>query len=102
VYTSNIFAIIGLRSLYFLLANFLGMFRFLSVGLAAVLIFVGAKMLAEDWIKTRFDIGQQQMILISLGVIGVILAVAVVASLLIPVKGAPDVGSAPLEDSRSV
>src|SRR5439155_2554469 len=47
VYTSNIFAILGLRSLFFLLAGFLGMFRYLSVGLAAVLAFVGLKMILE-------------------------------------------------------
>ena len=47
VFTSNIFAIIGLRSLYFLLAGALGYFRYLKVGLSIVLVFVGAKMLVE-------------------------------------------------------
>jgi tellurite resistance protein TerC len=49
VYTSNIFAILGLRSLYFLLAGFLGMFRFLNVGLGVILAFIGVKMLTDDW-----------------------------------------------------
>ena len=47
VYSSNVFAILGLRSLYFLLAGMLGMFRFLNVGLGIVLVFVGAKMALE-------------------------------------------------------
>ena len=47
VYTSNIFAILGLRALYFLLAGFLGRFRYLHVGLSLVLAFVGLKMIAE-------------------------------------------------------
>jgi tellurite resistance protein TerC len=73
-YTSNIFAILGLRSLFFLLANFLGMFRYLSIGLAIVLAFIGVKMLIADWYKV--PIGW------SLAAIGTILGVAVVASLL--------------------
>ena len=47
VYTSNIFAILGLRSLYFAIAGIMGYFRFLKVGLAFVLTFVGLKMLAS-------------------------------------------------------
>jgi tellurite resistance protein TerC len=49
VFTSNIFAILGLRSLYFLLADVVGRFAYLKVGLSLVLIFVGAKMLAIDF-----------------------------------------------------
>jgi tellurite resistance protein TerC len=49
VFTSNIFAILGLRSLYFALAGALQYFRFLKTGLAGVLIFVGLKMLASPW-----------------------------------------------------
>ena len=48
VFTSNAFAILGLRALYFLLAGFLGRLRYLNVGLAAVLVFVGVKMLLTD------------------------------------------------------
>jgi tellurite resistance protein TerC len=50
VFTSNVFAILGLRSLYFVLANAIDYFRFLKFGLALVLVFIGAKMLAEKWI----------------------------------------------------
>ena len=57
-FTSNVFAILGLRALYFLLAGVMGLFRFLNYGLAAVLVFVGAKMIAEaarhnEWLAAR-------------------------------------------------
>ncbi|MBN2080964.1 TerC family protein [bacterium] len=74
VYTSNVFAIFGLRSLYFALANLVGMFRYLPYGLAAVLIFVGIKMCIEPFYRVE--------VLASLTVIGSILCVAIVASLI--------------------
>src|SRR5207342_2936242 len=49
VFTSNAFAILGLRALYFLLAGVLGRFAYLKLGLAAVLVFVGIKMIVSDW-----------------------------------------------------
>jgi tellurite resistance protein TerC len=51
VFTSNVFAILGLRSLYFVLAGAISYFRFLKVGLAFVLVFIGFKMLIVDWFK---------------------------------------------------
>jgi tellurite resistance protein TerC len=84
VYTSNIFAILGLRSLYFLLANLLGMFRYLNVGLAFVMAFVGLKMIVEEPLAPYLEahgFGQTTRILVSLGVIAAILTTAVVASL---------------------
>lgn len=75
VYTSNIFAIMGLRSLYFAITGIMGYFRFLKTGLAFVLSFVGIKMLAEFF---HFEIP----IVLSLGIIVFILAVSIVASLL--------------------
>jgi tellurite resistance protein TerC len=74
VFTSNAFAILGLRSLYFLLADAADRFRYLKVGLAAVLIFVGAKMLLTDILHL-------EPVVSLMAIIG-ILAVAVVASLL--------------------
>jgi tellurite resistance protein TerC len=74
VYTSNVFAILGLRSLYFLLAGVIDKFHYLKLGLSAVLTFVGVKMLLTD---TAYKIP----IFVSLGVIAAILTVAVVASL---------------------
>ena len=76
VYTSNIFAILGLRALYFLLAGILDMFRYLKVGLAFVLCFVGAKMMLVDFYK--IPIGT------SLGVVAGILAISMLASLVKP------------------
>jgi len=57
VFTSNVFAILGLRALYFLLAGVMHMFRYLSYGLSAVLIFVGLKMLAEWGVSTFPTLG---------------------------------------------
>jgi len=51
VFTSNVFAILGLRSLYFVLAGAIAYFRFLKIGLAVVLVFIGFKMLIVDWFK---------------------------------------------------
>jgi tellurite resistance protein TerC len=74
VYTSNVFAILGLRSLYFAVAGFVSMFQYLHYGLAAILVFVGAKMLLADTVHIP--------VLASLGVIAGLLATAVAASLL--------------------
>jgi len=74
VYTSNVFAILGLRAFYFLLAGVLPYFRYLSVGLSLVLMFVGAKMLAEKWVKISTGI--------SLAIVGAVLIASVVASLI--------------------
>jgi tellurite resistance protein TerC len=76
VYTSNIFAILGLRALYFLLAGVLGRIRYLTVGLSFVLVFVGGKMIAEPWLHISVQI--------SLVAVAGILAVALAASLLTP------------------
>lgn len=74
IYSSNVFAILGLRALYFLLAAVLPLFRYLSAGLSIVLMFIGAKMLLEKWVQISTAV--------SLGVVAGVLAVAVVASLL--------------------
>ena len=73
VFTSNAFAILGLRALYFLLAGMMGRFTYLKTGLAAILLFVGGKMLLAEW--WHVPIG------VSLGVIAAILAVAIGVSL---------------------
>lgn len=77
VYTSNVFAILGLRAMYFLLAGVVEKFHYLQLGLAVVLVFVGVKMLV-----TYFDL--HIPIGISLGVVGGVLGTAVAASLLFP------------------
>ena len=78
VYTSNVFAILGLRAMYFLLAGVLSRLRFLTVGLSFVLTFIGAKMIAHKWV----DIPEH----ISLLVVAGILLMALAASLLFPVR----------------
>ena len=74
VYTSNIFAILGLRAMYFLLAGVMDKFRYLKVGLATVLVFVGIKMTVADLYKIPVGV--------SLGAVAMILAIAIVESLL--------------------
>ncbi len=81
VYTSNIFAILGLRSLFFLLSGIMDRFHYLKYGLAAVLIFVGAKMLMSE---TAWEVP----IVWSLVIIVGLLAAAIVASLLRPHRSA--------------
>jgi len=74
VYTSNVFAILGLRALFFLLAGVMEMFHYLRVGLSFVLCFVGAKMLIVDFYKIPIGV--------SLGVVGGILLLSILASML--------------------
>ena len=78
VLTSNIFAILGLRAMYFMLADMADRFHFLNYGLAAVLSFIGIKMLIMDFYKIP--------IAVSLGVVFVLVTGSMVASLMIPAK----------------
>ena len=80
VLTSNIFAILGLRALYFLLADLASRFHLLKYGLALVLVFIGTKMLIVEWFKIP--------VFLSLGVVAAILVTSVAASWLIPEKKA--------------
>lgn len=91
VYTSNVFAILGLRSLYFALAGVMDKFHFLKIGLGAVLAFVGVKMCLghSPW---KIDTS------ISLAVIVTVLAVSVIASLIWPKKAELKVAETPEED----
>jgi TerC family integral membrane protein len=73
VYTSNIFAMLGLRSLYFVLAGAVEKFRYLRVGLAAILVFFGGRLLLSDVVEVPNHV--------SLGVIAVALALSVIVSL---------------------
>jgi len=79
VFTSNVFAILGLRSLYFALAGMISEFRYLKVSLALVLMLVGVKMMTHVWLK---ELAGQYFNLYLLGVVLFILAAGVVASLL--------------------
>jgi TerC family integral membrane protein len=80
VYTSNVFAILGLRSLFFVLSGVLGRFEKLNVGLALVLIFVGAKMIIADWYHIHIGV--------SLGVVASLIGGSVVWSMLLT-RGRP-------------
>jgi tellurite resistance protein TerC len=78
VYTSNVFAILGLRSLYFALAGIEKYFKYLKYGLSAILVFVGAKMCLADVLKIPIEI--------SLIVIGFTLAIAMLCSRILPLR----------------
>jgi TerC family integral membrane protein len=86
VYTSNVFAILGLRSLYFLIAGMISTFRYLKIGLALVLQFVGGKMLIVQWVKIPIGI--------ALGVVVAILASAIFFSIRAARREAAEAGSA--------
>lgn len=81
VYTSNVFAILGLRSLYFAVSGVMDLFHYLVYGLSLVLIFIGVKMLIADVYKIPIEY--------SLLAIAVVLVVSIVASLLRPRRGVP-------------
>lgn len=78
VYTSNVFAVLGLRSIYFALAGMMELFHYLNEGLAIILVFIGAKMLLSHYfvIPTGW----------ALGIVAGILAISIIASLLFPQK----------------
>ncbi|WP_051284008.1 TerC family protein [Desulforegula conservatrix] len=80
VFTSNVFAILGLRSLYFALAGMMDKFRYLKVSLACILTLVGAKMLVAEWLKEQLG---EHFGLYLLGMIVLILALGVIFSLII-------------------
>ncbi|HVN10318.1 MAG TPA: TerC/Alx family metal homeostasis membrane protein [Patescibacteria group bacterium] len=80
VYTSNVFAILGLRASYFLLAALVPRLVYLSAGLATVLVFIGVKMLVEPWMQISIGV--------SLGVVVSALVLTTVASLLAPSRAA--------------
>ena len=79
VYTSNVFAILGLRSMYFALAGMMEFFHYLHYGLSVVLIFVGAKMLVSHYYEIPT--------VVALAVVVLVLGISVMASLLFPKQG---------------
>ena len=91
VYTSNVFAILGLRALYFALAGIMQLFSYLHYGLSAILVFVGAKMLLTDIYKMPVGI--------ALGVVAAILLLSVIASVVRPPQ--PEIVAAPADPEGS-
>ena len=81
VYTSNVFAILGLRSLYFALASLINLFHYLKIGLSVVLTFVGVKMILAEIFPIPISL--------ALGVVGVVLLLSVLASMIWPKKEKP-------------
>ncbi|GAA4302445.1 TerC family protein [Nibribacter koreensis] len=81
VYTSNVFALLGLRALYFALAGIMQLFHYLHYGLSLILIFIGGKLILSNW----FEINM----VIALGVVAFILVGSVVLSLMFPKKDQP-------------
>ena len=84
VFSSNIFAILGLRSLFFALQGFMHLFRFLKMGLALILVLIGLKLCFSAWIEQRW--GMQPIEAIVLGLVAVVLLGSVALSILIPEK----------------
>jgi tellurite resistance protein TerC len=82
VYTSNIFAILGLRSIFFALAGIIQLFQYLQHGLSVILVFVGVKMLISNFYKIPVGV--------ALGVVAGVLVISVLASLFWPPKQPPD------------
>jgi tellurite resistance protein TerC len=87
IYTSNIFAVLGLRSLFFLLRGAVSKFDFLQQGIAIVLVFIGLKMLGEYWINQWLD--KTTQVFISLGVILVCISGSIFYSIFVDKKGLP-------------
>jgi len=87
IYTSNIFAVLGLRSLFFLLRGAVSKFDYLQQGIAIVLVFIGLKMLGEHWINQWLDKNVQ--VFISLGVIMVCISGSILYSIFMKKKGSP-------------
>ena len=84
VFTSNVFAILGLRSLYFVLAGAIGYFRYLKVGLALVLVFVGVKMLiaphSENGNRFQYEIPIGASLLVVVGIIVCSILASIIAA----------------------
>jgi len=87
IYTSNIFALLGLRSLFFLLRSAISKFDYLPQGIAVVLVFIGLKMLCEHWINPYM--GKTTQVLVSLAVIIVCLSGSIIFSIYNQKKGEP-------------
>jgi tellurite resistance protein TerC len=87
IYTSNIFAVLGLRSLFFLLRGAVSKFDYLQQGIAIVLVFIGLKMLCEHWINQW--VPKSIQVIISLGVIMVCIAGSIFYSIFMIKKGTP-------------
>ena len=96
IYTSNIFAVLGLRSLFFLLRGAVSKFDYLQQGIAIVLIFIGIKMLTEHWLNQWM--GKNVQVLLSLAVITLCIGGSIFYSMYVTKRGVP----ADVEDTDRV
>jgi len=87
IYTSNIFAILGLRALYFVVGGMMDRFHYLKIGLGLILVFIGIKMASQDLIEEK--LGHELSPVVSLAVVVALLAGSIVASLLRPRQASP-------------
>ncbi|MFN4986569.1 MAG: TerC family protein [Ignavibacteria bacterium] len=78
VFTSNVFAVMGLRSLFFAVVGVMGIFHYLKYGLSVILTFIGVKMFIQDWYHITIEV--------ALGVIAGVLALSIIASIMFPEK----------------
>jgi tellurite resistance protein TerC len=88
VYSSNIFAIMGLRSLFFLISNVVNLFAYLKYGLSLLLIFIGVKIILHDFLVEKFGFTNST----SLIIVGLILGTSILASVLFPPKSGVESG----------
>src|SRR5207302_9569997 len=88
VYTSNVFAILGLRAMYFALSGMFELFHYLHYGLSAILVFVGSKMLLSNEGASLFGVPLHYELptSVALGIVGSIMSLSIVASLVFPEK----------------
>lgn len=92
VYTSNVFAILGLRSMYFAVSGLMKLFRFLHFGLGVILILVGTKMLLGDYIQIPIGV--------TLGTVAAVLLITIILSLAYPSKASDEQSTTPRGNSK--
>jgi tellurite resistance protein TerC len=102
VFTSNVCAILGLRSLFFVVSSLMDKFHYLKVGLGIILAFVGLKIMAETFWQKELDPYDLYVVVGSLGFVALSLVISVVASVLWPQKDKGELPEGPVADDRRV
>jgi tellurite resistance protein TerC len=95
IFTSNVMAVMGLRSLFFVVSSLMDKFHYLKVGLSVILAFVGLKLIGETYFAHLVHEHEGTLVLASLGFIGVVLTVSIVASVLRPPKAKAEPAALP-------
>ena len=102
VFTSNVCAILGLRSLFFVVASLMDKFHYLKVGLGIILAFVGLKIMAETFWATELDPYDMYLVIGSLSFVALTLLLSVLASVIWPPKEKKELPDGPIADDRRV